>query len=308
MTASQRTDQAAQLLCPAVCEAVQRMPERDKAAVQEIRLRAGQPLCVFCGQCVGYLTAEGTVSAEPLTGMPVSARDVAESFQRLCGYSVHSHEEEIAQGFVAAQGGHRAGLGGVGVCRGGAVSGLRDITSICLRVAREVPGAADELLARAGVAGGLLVAGAPGSGKTTLLRDLARQLSCRGTKVVVVDERYELSALWNGQVQNDLGPSCDVLAGVEKAAAMMMALRCLSPQVLVCDELGSMGEIAALGACLDGGVTVVSSIHAGSWQELARRPQFGPLRASGAFGQAALLCGPERPCGLREVRPLAQVT
>ena len=304
--ACERTEHAAGLLWTPVTRAVESMAAAEKAKVEEIRLRVGQPLSVFIEGKVRYLAEDGALGSSPEQGMKLGRHHIEESFRKLCGYAVHSHEQEIAQGFLSVEGGHRAGLGGTGVVRHNGTFGLRDITSVCLRVARQVPGAADRLveLAQEAMGEGILIAGAPGSGKTTILRDLARQLSCRGVKVAVVDERCELSGAGGGELRNDLGPNCVVLAGMEKSRGLLMAVRCLSPQVIFCDELGSQEEIQALCAGLCSGVTVISTIHAGSWEQLKHKPQFRPLAQSGAFRWAVLLSGPGKPFSVREVGDL----
>ena len=96
-------------------------------------------------------------------------------------------------------GGHRVGVCGTAVYEENRVSGIRDISSLNIRIAREVYGAADELLRELDKEiSGLLIAGPPSSGKTTILRDLARQLSIKGKKVVVIDERGELGGAFRG--------------------------------------------------------------------------------------------------------------
>lgn len=215
------------------------------------------------------------------------------SFHALCGYSVYSHQPEIKSGFVTALGGHRVGICGTAVRDGRDMTGIRDLSSMNIRVARQVAGAADELLHKLeSLSGGLLLAGAPSSGKTTILRDLARQLSlgqtCEMKKVVVVDERGELAGTCGGIPQNDLG-LCDVLDGYAKGEGILQAVRCLSPDFIICDEVGGLEDIAAIEEGLNAGVSMVASIHAGSMPELMRRSQYRRLLATGAFRWVALL-------------------
>ena len=172
---------------------------------------------------------------------------------------------------------------------------MREITSINLRVARQVQGCA-MTLAEELFSGGLcscIIAGPPASGKTTLLRDLARILSSgfheTYCKTVVVDERGELAAVSQGLPGNDLGPCCDVLTGFAKAEGILRAVRTLSPQVIFCDEIGSLEEVQAIEEGLGCGVHVILTLHGGSMEELLRRPQAAALRKTGAFERVALL-------------------
>lgn len=302
---AKRTEQAAGYLWGPVSEVVLALPPAEKAGVEEIRLRMGQPLAVFGGGRLRYVTEAGTLSVRPEDGLRVTRSHLEECFRKLCGYAVHTHEEEISQGFISVPGGHRAGLGGTAFVRANRTAGLRDITSINLRIARQVRGSAAPLvpLVLAGE-GGLLLAGPPGSGKTTLLRDLARQLSEAGKKVAVVDERCELSGICGQTIENDLGPGCDVLAGGNKGESILMAVRCLSPQYIICDEVGRPEEIEAVCAGLCSGAVMITSIHAGSFDQLGQRPQFLPLARSGAFAWVAFVGGPGQPPQLRRVDQL----
>ena len=175
------------------------------------------------------------------------------------------------------------------------VSGIRDISSLNIRIAREVYGAADELLEELDKEiSGLLIAGPPSSGKTTILRDLARQLSIKGKKVVVIDERGELGGAFQGICQNDLGLS-DVLTGFPKGEGILQAVRCLSPELIICDEAGSRQEAAAIEEGLNAGVGLITTLHAGSLEEIYRRSQGMQLLQSGAFYRIVLLEGRSAP-------------
>ena len=240
----------------------------------------------------------------------VSREDTELCFRSLCGYSVHSHRDELVNGFITVKGGHRAGICGTAVRENERITGVREITSINLRIAGEVRGCADrlaEIVEQSTL--GVIVAGPPCSGKTTLLRELARTLSSgeRGsyTTVAMVDERGELAAVWEGIPQNEIGISCDVLDGYPKAEGMLIALRTLSPEVLVLDEIGSDEEAAAVIAALHTGVKVVTTAHAGSLRELYARRQTAGLIGSGAFDCAVLLEAGV-PGRIRTVYPLKQ--
>lgn len=90
-----------------------------------------------------------------------------------------------------------------------------------------------------------------GAGKTTLLRDIVRNISngnefLEGLNVGLVDERGEISAMYKGEAQNDVGCRTDVLSNITKAIGMRMLIRSMAPQVLVADEIGNNDDINAI--------------------------------------------------------------
>ena len=113
----------------------------------------------------------------------------------------------------------------------------------------------------------------PKCGKTTILRDIARNISeginnpgivkekLDGKKVVIVDERSEIAACFMGIPQNDLGVRTDVLDNCLKREGLLMAIRSLSPDVLICDEIGTTGDVEALAMAFNSGVNIITTIH-----------------------------------------------
>ncbi|MFV0498108.1 MAG: hypothetical protein ACK5L0_08095 [Candidatus Fimivivens sp.] len=229
----------------------------------------------------------------------INAQELAQCYISLCGQAVHSYQRELAQGYITLAGGHRAGFAATAVYGSdGALMNLRGINAIVLRIARAYRGVADRLLREAFSDGlcGLLLVGAPASGKTTVLRDLAVSLAGGVVKdcdrVVVVDERGELSGFCH---------NCCVLSGYEKGDGLLMAVRNLSPQVILCDELGSQREVESVVRALNCGVSVITTIHAGSKIELVNRQTGKLLLESGAFKKVAMLSEFPHPSSIREV-------
>lgn len=274
--------------------------------VTEIRLREGRPLCLMAGNETCFVGPGGEPLAAPEKALKAGREDLQDAFVSVCGWAVHSHQKELTDGFVAVRGGHRAGIAATAVVREGKVTAVRDITSINLRVAREIYGAADKLVEEcfSGQTPGLLIAGAPASGKTTILRDLARQLACASCgyrKVCVVDESGEIGGASTGTPSNDLGISSDLLFGYPKAKGLQIAVRYLSPQVMICDEIGTPEEIKAVAAAANSGVAVVTSVHAANEMELLRKPQLEPLLRAGVFTYFALLAGAAHPSSIAKI-------
>lgn len=301
-------DSAADVTGERLSRYLRALPQALKNQIQEIRLRSDRPVCLCTGTGVLFLHKEGipgrTANSESLA---VFREEIEEIFRRVCRYSVYSHQNEIKNGYVTILGGHRVGICGTMVYSGGEISGIREISSLNIRIAREIKGCADTLIGRIGgeLTGGLLIAGPPACGKTTLLRDLARQISegiCGDTrKVVVIDERGEIAASCGGVPQNDLGPCCDVLDGCTKGDGILQAVRSLSPDFIICDELGGEQDAASVTEGLNAGAAVVATIHAGNPRELLGRRQARRLLETGAFRTVVFLEGRSGPGRIREI-------
>lgn len=292
-------EKALEYLPPTLREALGNIPEGEKSRIQEIRLRAGRPVSVFDGAVSRFVTGRGALTYGGADGFVTDQGLLQDAFVRLCDYSVHTHQGEMERGFVTTPKGDRVGIcASVVKDRDGTVS-CREISSLCLRISREIPGAGRELCRRWDLNRGLILGGGPGTGKTTLLRDLGRSLAsgdlgpCR--KVVYIDERYELSAMFRGMPRRDLGLCGDAVCGLPKGEAIEQTVRTLSPEFILCDEIGSLGEVREIAAGLACGVKFLVTVHCGSREELLRGPIPRALLETGAFGGVALLDSPARP-------------
>jgi stage III sporulation protein AA len=234
-------------------------------------LRAGQPLTVTL--------PDGECPLPPGGFYLVKPRDIETTLETVTQGSAHTALSSLKTGFVTAPGGHRLGVCGAVVQRENGALGLRCVSSVCLRVARAVPGAADGLplqLLRGNQFFHTLILSPPGFGKTTLLRDLTRQIANGGAhgaprRVALVDERGEVAACHRGQPQLDVGAHTDVLDGCPKAWGIMWLLRAMAPQVLMVDEITSPEDMDAMTAAQGCGVTLFATLHADGLQDLAAR-------------------------------------
>lgn len=251
----------------------------------ELRLRIGRPAVAVT---VG---GRSFPCSERLT-----KQDIEACFQELCRYSLHSFQREIAEGYITLPEGHRVGFCGSAVMRGESIETLRDISSINIRFAREIKGCGEALYHAVFASGlrSLLIAGVPLSGKTTVLRDIARLLGERH-KVALIDSRNELAACHDGAPQLDVGLNTDVLSGYPKRDGMEIALRTLSPEVIICDEIE--GDISAIEQCIHCGVKLIATVHASSLEELSKRKDTAGLLS--AFDCIAVLCGRGRLAELK---------
>ncbi len=248
--------------------------------VCEIRLRVDRPVIVETIRGDFFLNNSGEWQEHPYGAHLVTEAEIRETIARLCQDSVYAYADEIRQGFLTVEGGHRIGLCGQAVLENEAgLRTLKHISFVNIRVSHEIRGAADGVLPKLYKEGkfqNTLIISPPGFGKTTLLRDLIRQISDgnpygSGLRVGVVDERSELAGCYMGRPQNDLGMRTDVLDACPKALGMLLLLRSMSPQVIAVDELGEEADRQALHKAAASGCALLATLHGADAADAGKR-------------------------------------
>ncbi|HYG59821.1 MAG TPA: stage III sporulation protein AA [Symbiobacteriaceae bacterium] len=303
------------LLAPRLAELLTLAAKRLPAPLEEIRLREERPVQLVFAAGDGFVTSAGGITATPAEACSATHDDLARTFQLLARGSVYAWEDEIRAGFLTLKGGHRVGLAGRAVTEEGRIRTLKQVSSLNIRIAREIPGCAAALLPRLVQAGRLLstlIISPPQAGKTTMLRDLVRLTSTgvpavglKGTKVGLVDERSEVAGCYAGVPQRDVGPRTDVLDGCPKAEGIMLLIRAMSPAVVAVDEIGRHEDGQAVMEALHAGVAVLATAHGYSLDDVGRRPALAALIAAGAFSRAVVLGRSRGPGTVEQVVELS---
>lgn len=268
------------------------------AQIHEIRLRDGCPIWVNLSGSLCPITQLLGCPTALATLRPTQAQ-LEEVFYKLCDSSVHTHQSELAEGYLTLPGGHRVGIGGKYLVHPEEGIILQTVHSLNLRIARikQLPLPCQLVQQLKGHFVGMLIAGEPDSGKTTLLRSIIAFLVEQGKAVSVLDEREEL---WPPSHPYSRPPA-DFIAGIPKGQAIQMALRTLAPQIIVLDELGDLEEVKQLEQGFFSGVDFIASLHAASLEEAFRRPQVLYMKQESMLRIAVQLTGRQAPGQIQKV-------
>ncbi len=271
----------------------------DFDALQEIRLRIDCPLMVNYGNKEYFVSENASLVNNPSHGVLITKNEIRETMEYISNYSLYAFEEEIRQGFITINGGHRIGITGKTIIQEDSVKGMKHISYINIRLAHQVKGCADLVMPylvneqTRGIYHTLIIS-PPKCGKTTLLRDIIRQISdgcscLEGMNVGVVDERSELGACYMGTPQNDLGIRTDILDCCPKAKGMMMLIRSMSPQVIAVDEIGSREDLEAIDHVISCGCNLIATVHGNSIEDVKTKPILGELLKKRLFERYVIL-------------------
>ena len=245
--------------------------KKGREELLEIRLRKGRPTELVMLRSSDWLKDSGAEE---------DMKFIINSASRYSPWAA----ESISSGYITAPGGHRIGICGEVVQHNGNITGIRNPTSVCVRIARDFPGIASQCK---NLSGNVLLIGPPGSGKTTLLRDLIR-LTSQSTSgaITVVDERGEIFPV---NSLFDTGPRTDVLTGCGKVTGIEMALKTMGPSCIVVDEVTSEKDCLALLQAAWCGVRVFATAHAASMADLRGKAAYRQLVDSKLFDWVLIL-------------------
>lgn len=261
----------------------------DTKDITEIRIR--------CGKCITFTAGKSLIKSDFVT----DKKTVEKIFFRLCNNSVFAHQQDINNGFITADGGIRIGICGTAVVSDGKIINITEINGLNIRIARHIDFAAKEIINHIltdGRVKNTLIMGPPLSGKTTVLRDIIVRLSNENRKVAVIDERKELSIIEN------ITQNVDFFKGYPRKSGIEQAIRCFSPDVIIFDELGNESDIEGLNMAVNTGVSIVTTAHGQSLDDLKLRNGFEDIRKRNIFDLCISLDFGEKVGQIKEINVL----
>jgi len=267
-----------------ISEQIRDLSPHMKKNLEEIRIRIGHDIVLYASGKEYVL--------EHKNGFIVDNFIMNNIFNSLLNFSAYAYQEELANGYITIEGGHRVGICGRTVLENGRVRTIKDISSINIRRSREIIGVSDPCMSYL-VKGrhqifNTIIISPPKCGKTTLLRDLIRNFSNMGFQIGVCDERSEISGMYNGKPSYDLGNRTDVLDGCPKEKGMIMLIRAMSPDLIATDEIGKKDDCRAIETAVCAGVSLLTTIHGSSYEDLVGSG-IGELVQRGVFERLIFL-------------------
>ncbi len=245
--------------------------------LQEIRIRVDKPIILKLRE------------KDLILQYNILQTEILQIVERLCENSIYAYKNQICEGFITIKGGHRVGLTGSCVIENGKITNIKYISSLNIRIAREVKNCSTRILREIididnkTIYNSIIVA-PPGRGKTTILRDIIRRLSdgieeinFRGKTCGVVDERGEIAAMYKGAPQNDVGIRTDIIENVSKNKGIHMLIRTMAPEIIACDEIGSKEDVEAIHYALYSGVKGIFTMHGKNVEDIKNNKQIYEL-------------------------------
>ncbi len=260
--------------------------------IEEIRIRINKPLLLSCKKKEYFIKRDGKIAQKIEEAYLPSSEDIRYTLEKASRYSMYAFSEEIKNGFLTIEGGHRIGIVGKVVTENGVIKSIQNISALNIRISHEIKDCANFVLQYAvknGIFYHTLLVSPPACGKTTLLRDMVRQLSngkkglFLGQTVGVVDERGEIAGCYQGIAQNDIGVRTDVLDCCPKAEGMLMLVRSMSPRIVAVDEIGKKEDFIAIESIVNAGIQLLCTVHGNDLEEVKKRKILGEMITSGIF-------------------------
>ena len=212
--------------------------------VEEIRFRINKNISLKVGENIF------------LTNYILTFKDMQTTFENICEKSVYSYTKQIANGFITIRGGNRVGITGSAVIENKSIINLNYISSLNFRISRQIEDVSNPILKH-------II-----DIENNTIFNTMEQINFKPKICGLVDERGEIAAMYKGVPQNDIGKNTDVISNINKSDGIMMLIRSMSPQIIICDEIGTKDDIIAIEKATLSGTKGIFTMHCNSIKEL----------------------------------------
>lgn len=247
--------------------------------IEEIRMVVNQML---------YFVCDSNILDSDLI---ITKTDIQEVMEYMTDYSLYSYENEIKEGYFTVKGGHRIGVAGKAIYEDGILKNVVDISAVNIRICHDINVDCDiKEIKKYMLNRNILIISSPGIGKTTLLREIVRIYSDEfNKKIVVIDERNEITGNYNGENIINVGKRTFVLSSYKKDTGINLAVRSLAPEYVAVDEIGSKEDFVAINNASNAGVNIIATIHGDNLEEVFERRELSAEVCENRFNLFVIL-------------------